>query len=180
MALHIARRRCKEAPMLRTLLPACAILVAGLLSSTGHAATISGEVLRVKDGDSLVLYRPDVKRTSEIRLAGIDAPELAQPWGLQARSALRRKVERRAVRVEITDRDRYGRLVARVWVGPTYVNAYMTQFGHAWAFDRYMKDSRIRAGQELARREKRGLWALPPQDRLPPATWRDRNPRVGP
>ncbi len=142
------------------------------------AKTIQGHVIRVKDGDSLMLYRPDVKRTSEVRLAGIDAPELAQPWGLQARSALRRKVDGRLVRVELTDRDRYGRLVGRVWVGPTYVNAYMAQYGHAWAFDRYLKDSDIRSGQNLARREKRGLWALPPEDRLPPPTWRERNPQT--
>jgi endonuclease YncB( thermonuclease family) len=174
MALHIARRRCKEAPMFRALLLVCVVLIA----APAAAKIIAGEVLRVKDGDSLMFYRPDVKRTSELRLAGIDAPELAQPWGLQARSALRRKVEGRAVRIEVTDRDRYGRLVGRIWVGPTYVNAYMTQYGHAWAFDRYLKDSRIRAGQDLARKEKRGLWALPPQDRLPPPTWRERNPRV--
>jgi len=149
-----------------------------LLPVPATATGLLGEVVRVKDGDSLMLYRPDVKRTSEVRLAGIDAPELAQPWGLQARSALRRKVQGRNVRLEVIDRDRYGRLVARVWVGPTYVNAYMTQFGHAWAFDRYMKDSRIRAGQHVARREARGLWALPPEDRLPPPTWRARNPSV--
>lgn len=164
--------------MLRTLLFACPFLVAALLAGPAFAKVMKGEVLRVKDGDSLMFYRPDVKRTSELRLAGIDAPELAQPWGLQARSALRRKVEGRAVRIEVTDRDRYGRLVGRIWVGPTYVNAYMTQYGHAWAFDRYLRDSRIRAGQDLARREKRGLWALPPQDRLPPPTWRAQNPRV--
>jgi micrococcal nuclease len=160
--------------MLRTLVFALLCLVA----APAPATMLVGEVLRVKDGDSLLLYRPDVKRTSEVRLAGIDAPELAQPWGLQARSALRRKVQGRQVRVELTDRDRYGRLVARIWVGPTYVNAYMTQFGHAWAFDRYLKDSRIRNGQTLARREQRGLWALAAEDRLPPATWRARNPRV--
>jgi endonuclease YncB( thermonuclease family) len=171
-ALHIATRPCKEAPMLRT--PIVFLLL--LLAAPAHATMIEGQVVRVKDGDSLVLFRPDVKRTSEIRLAGIDAPELAQPWGLQARSALRRKVDRRAIRVQVTDRDRYGRLVGRVWVGPTHVNAYMTLYGHAWAFDRYLKDREIRAGQELARREKRGLWALPPADRLPPPTWRERNP----
>jgi endonuclease YncB( thermonuclease family) len=176
--LHIARSRCKEAPMLRLLLLVCPVLVAVLGASPALATIFEGEVIRVKDGDSLMLYRPDVKRTSEIRLAGIDAPELAQPWGLQARSALRRKVERRDVRVQVVDRDRYGRLVGRIWVGPTYVNSYMTLYGHAWAFDRYMKDRQIRAGQDRARREKRGLWALPPADRLPPATWRERHPRT--
>ncbi len=164
--------------MLRFFIRVCLVLVAVLSVPPAYATTFEGEVIRVKDGDSLVLYRPDVKRTSEIRLAGIDAPELAQPWGLQARSALRRKVERRGIRVEVVDRDRYGRLVGRIWVGPTYVNSYMTRYGHAWAFDRYMTDRQIRAGQDLARTERRGLWALPPADRLPPATWRERHPRT--
>jgi endonuclease YncB( thermonuclease family) len=149
-----------------------------LLGSIPAAATrFEGRVVGVKDGDSLLVHRPDVKRTSELRLAGIDAPELAQPWGIQSRSALRRLSQGSAVRVEVTDRDRYGRLVARVWQGRTYVNAEMTRQGHAWAFDRYLADSAIRAGQREARAAKRGLWSLPPQDRLPPATWRERHPR---
>jgi micrococcal nuclease len=172
-ALHIPMPRGKEAPMLRILHLALLLLV----SLPTAAATFEGRVVRVKDGDSLMLFRPDVKRTSEIRLAGIDAPELAQPWGVQSRSALRRLVNGETVRVEVTDRDRYGRLVAMVWLGRTKVNAEMTRQGHAWAFDRYLKDKDIRAGQDLARRQGRGLWALPPADRLPPATWRDRNPQ---
>lgn len=127
----------------------------------------------------MIVWRADVKRQSEIRLAGIDAPELAQPWGIQARSAMRRMVQDRPVSIEVTDRDRYGRLVARMWQGHSYVNAAMTRGGHAWAFDRYLPDAAIRAGQQEARRAGRGLWSLPPQDRVPPATWRAQHPRRG-
>lgn len=148
-----------------------------LLSAHPAAAAIfQAQVVRVKDGDSLVVYRADVKRQSEIRLAGIDAPELAQPWGIQSRSALRRLTDRKPVRVEVTDRDRYGRLVGRVWVGDTYVNAALTEAGHAWAFRRYLDDPAIRAGQTRARTARRGLWSLPPDQQLPPATWRQRHP----
>lgn len=148
-------------------------------SNPAFSTRFEGRVVRVKDGDSLLVQRADVKRTSELRLAGIDAPELSQPWGIQSRSALRRFAQGSAVRVEVTDRDRYGRLVARVWQGRIYVNAEMTRQGHAWAFDRYLADGAIRAGQREARAAGRGLWSLPPQDRLPPATWRERNPRSG-
>jgi endonuclease YncB( thermonuclease family) len=151
-----------------------------ILSACGavHAGTrFDGEVVRVKDGDSLMVRRFDVKRTSEVRLAGIDAPEFAQPWGIQSRSALRRMVQGETVSVDVTDRDRYGRLVARVYRGRTYVNAAMTHGGHAWAFGRYLPDRQIRAGQDSARAARRGLWSLAERDRLPPATWRDRNPR---
>ncbi len=146
------------------------------IAPAAAAQNFEARVSRVKDGDSLLLFRADVKRTSEIRLAGIDAPELSQPWGIQSRSALRLLVNGKTVRVEVTDRDQYNRLVARIWLGNIYVNARMAEAGHAWAFDRYMKDSRIRAGQNAAMKAKRGLWSLPPQDRLPPATWRSRMP----
>lgn len=159
--------------MLHRFLLALALLAA----APTFATSFEGRVTRVKDGDSLLVFRPDVKRTSEVRLAGIDAPELAQPWGIQSRSALRLLANGKQVRVEVTDRDRYNRLVARVWLGKNYVNATMTEQGHAWAFDRYMKDSRIRAGQNAAIKARRGLWKLPPKDRVPPATWRQNHPR---
>jgi endonuclease YncB( thermonuclease family) len=146
-------------------------------SPVAAAPRFEAEVVRVKDGDSLVVRRFDVKRESEIRLAGIDAPELAQPWGIQARSALRRMVLGKSVTVEVTDRDRYNRLVARVWQGKRYVNADMARNGDAWAFSRYLPDREIRAGQDAARAAGRGLWRLPPDQRLPPATWRDLHPR---
>lgn len=159
--------------MLRSLLVTLALIVAGPV----HAAGFEARVTRVKDGDSLLVFRPDLKRSSEIRLAGIDAPELAQPWGIQSRSALRMLANGRQVRVEVTNRDRYNRLVARVWLGDTYVNAWMAEQGHAWAFDRYMKDRRIRAGHNAARKAKRGLWSLPENEQLPPATWRATHAR---
>lgn len=155
------------------------LLLLLLVPPPAWAATrIEGRVVRVKDGDSLMLERADVKRTSEIRLAGIDAPELSQPWGIQSRSALRRLVQGQQVVVVVTDRDRYGRLVGQMWQGRTYVNAAMTAAGHAWAFDRYLPDREIRAGQTAARKAGRGLWSLPPEQRLPPATWRERYPRA--
>ena len=160
-------------------LPRLLLLLALLGASAGWATSFTAKVVRVKDGDSLVVERYDVKRTSEIRMAGIDAPELAQPWGIQSRSALRRMVLGKDVRVEVTDKDRYGRLVGKVWQGRAYVNAGMTLTGNAWAFDRYLPDKAIRAGHEEAQRQKRGLWALPPEQRLPPATWRTLHPRRG-
>ncbi len=152
-------------------------LFAPVLAASPYVTVFDGRVVRVKDGDSLVVERLDVKRSSEIRLAGIDAPELGQPWGIQSRSALRRMVQGEHVRVEVTDRDRYGRLVGKVWHRRKYVNAAMTEQGHAWAFSRYLPDRQIRAGQDSARKAGRGLWSLPEKDRIPPATWRDRNPR---
>ena len=82
------------------------------------------------------------------------------------------------MRVEVTDRDRYGRLVGKMWVGRTYVNAYMAETGNAWAFRRYYNDKAIREGQKAAKAAGRGLWSLPPDQRIPPADWREQHPRT--
>lgn len=172
--------RCKQAAIMRVRL---SLLLALLLWAGGPAAAagfrFTGTVSRVKDGDSLMIRRDDVGRESEVRLAGVDAPELAQPWGVPSRSALRRLVQGQRVTVEVTDRDRYNRLVGRVFVGRTHVNAQMACDGHAWAFARYLPDREIRACHDSARKAGLGLWSLPPEQRLPPATWRARNPRGG-
>lgn len=153
------------------------LLLLCLLATPVSATEFEARVTRVKDGDSLLIHRADRKRTSEVRLGGIDAPELAQPWGAEAKAALRRMVEGKNVRVQIVDKDRYNRLVARIWVERTYVNAAMTKSGNAWAFARYMPDRQIRAGHDEARAARRGLWSLPKEKQVPPSTWRQRNPR---
>ena len=152
-----------------------------LLLLAGHpalSASFDAQVVRVKDGDSLIVYRRDVKRQSEIRLAGIDAPELSQPWGIQARSALRVLAGGKPVRIEVTDRDRYGRLIGKMWVARIYVNARMAETGNAWAFRRYYDDKAIRDGQKAAKAGRRGLWSLPAPQRIPPADWREQHPRM--
>lgn len=156
------------------------LLLLVLLFASAPAAAARGfdaVVLRVKDGDSMIVRETRTDRVHEVRLSGIDAPELGQPWGIQARTALRRLVAGREVRVEVVDRDRYGRMVARVWRGRTYVNAAMTTGGHAWALSRLDPDPAIRSGHHAARAAGRGLWSLPPEERIPPAAWRARNPR---
>lgn len=162
--------------MVRTWLLVLSLLCAG----PALAARFEAVVVRVKDGDSIVVERVREKRQSEIRLFGIDAPEIGQPWGIQSRTALRRLVGGKTVTIETTDRDRYGRLVGRVWVGRTYVNAAMAWNGDAWAFTRYGPDRAIVDGHKAAREAGRGLWSLPPEERVPPATWRERNPRTTP
>jgi micrococcal nuclease len=164
--------------LVRALTVVLALLAAALAPAAGHARSFDAKVLRVIDGDSIVVRDQRANRVHEIRLAGIDAPELGQPWGIQSRTALRRMVDARTVRIEVTDRDRYNRLVARVWQGRTHVNAAMARNGHAWAYGRNPQDSDIRTGHNEARAAGRGLWSLPPEQRIPPATWRARTPRA--
>lgn len=46
--------------------------------------TINGEVIRVQNGDTLTV-KTKRDRLYKVRLANIDAPEISQPFGKQAR-----------------------------------------------------------------------------------------------
>jgi len=98
-----------------------------------HAVTLKGRVIKITDGDSIhVLLKNGTKE--KVRLIGIDAPEKAQkPWGTQSTKALERLVNGQQVRLEtdITARDRYGRLLACVYVGQTFVNLELMNQGAA-------------------------------------------------
>lgn len=65
---------------------------------------------RVTDGDTIV-----IKKT-QIRLFGIDAPELNHPYGQKAKWAMVRLCKGQKIRAEITDIDAYGRTVARCYL----------------------------------------------------------------
>ena len=94
------------------------ILLFGLV---GHAGTTySGKVISITDGDTLrILYRGGQLK---IRLAEIDTPERKQPWGTRAKQALSEKVFGRVVDVVEIDRDRYGRIVGRIYLDGRDIN----------------------------------------------------------
>ena len=67
--------------------PPCAPLCWALTSLTVCADVLEGRVVAVADGDTITL--PDANRQQhKIRLAGIDAPERAQPFGLRSKQHL--------------------------------------------------------------------------------------------
>ena len=62
-----------------------------LLTNSVHAESISGRDVRIADGDTPTVL--DVERQQhKVRLAGIDAPERAQPFGNVSRQHLARLV----------------------------------------------------------------------------------------
>src|SRR5690348_13391034 len=87
----------------------------------GDEGVFYGPLVRVKDGDSLVAKIQGV--AMEIRLAEIDAPELGQPYGRDARQALASLASGQQLVIMPLDTDRYGRTVAHVWNGNLHLNA---------------------------------------------------------
>lgn len=94
------------------------------LSPLLHAdpQAFTGRCVRVHDGDSItVLAAGNVQH--KVRLDGIDAPELKQAFSTQSKEAMSGLVLGKALTLQVTGKDRYGRTLAVVMVGG--VNAYL-------------------------------------------------------
>ena len=63
-------------------------------------------------------------------------------------------------------------MVGRVHVGNVGVNAELIHKGAAWVYRDYVRDRTLFALEDEARNAKRGLWALPEAERIPPWEWR--------
>src|SRR5437773_8728588 len=88
-------------------------LLAALIVRCAFAETITGTVVSVIDGDTLVVQDAAKKRYT-VRLAGIDAPERKQPFWMESSRSLAALCFRKAVQVEWAERDARKRYVGYV------------------------------------------------------------------
>jgi endonuclease YncB( thermonuclease family) len=128
-------------------------------------------VAQIIDGDSLRI------NGVEIRLRGIDAPELMQtcrlsgqsvPCGRTAKTALQRLANTGLVTCIGDERDRYGRILAVCRVRGIDMNAAMVRDGHAVAFGDYVRE------ESAASAAFKGIWE---GEFERPRDWRLRHPR---
>lgn len=140
-----------------------------------------GTVVRVQDGDSVLVAPAGAQKDITVRLYGIDAPELHQQGGRAAHRALQALLPvGRNVDVEEMDTDRYNRVVGLVTTEGTTVNKALLQQGQAWYNSRFCKARFCREWKKVAqnaKKEKAGLWARPNPEA--PWNWRKRNPQNG-
>ena len=132
----------------------------------GTAALIVGLVVAIADGDTLTVLDEDFQQV-KVRLAEIDAPEKKQPFGSRSRQSLGELCHEKRAEVQVTDVDRYRRIVGRVICAGVDANAAQVRRGMAWVYDRYAKDKSLYRLQDEARSAGRGLWA----DLQPVAPW---------
>ena len=127
------------------------------------AGTLTGRVIRVTDGDTLVILDAN-KAQHKIRLQGIDAPERGQAYGKKSKEHLSDHVAGRFVIVEYNKRDRYERFVGTVLLGGRDMNLGQIAAGLAWHYKKYQGEQtssdRIlySDAEREARMAGRGLW----------------------
>ena len=157
--------------LLKQLLSLAIALAAALgawwaVQPAGRAVT---GVAQVTDGDSLRV------NGIEIRLKGIDAPELRQtceregrPYrcGQEARSVLLRRLSESEITCRIEGRDRYRRALATCSLDGDDIGAWLVEQGWAVGYRDYERE------EARARSRSVGLWAGTFQR---PVEWRREN-----
>ena len=117
----------------------------------------------VVDGDTV-----EIQTGERVRLVGIDAPERDRLYYIESKNKLSEMLLNKEVSMEkdISNQDRYGRLLRYLWVGDTLVNLEMVKQGFASVFT-YPPDVKYSEyflyAQQEARRNLLGLWASPPK-----------------
>ena len=116
------------------------------------------KVTKIIDGDTIV-----IEGEVRVRLIGIDAPEKNDCLEKESTNALQSLIEGKTVRMEkdVSETDRYGRLLRYLWIGEELINETMVRNGFAYAKD-YPPDTkykdRLKAAQEEAQNNGRQLW----------------------
>ena len=131
------------------------------------ADTVTGDVVAVTSGDTLSI-RTEEGGFYKIRLMGVDAPELSQTFGKQARAFTRNLVFGKTVTVQYALVDRYKRRIGTVSLQDgTQLNEALVASGHAWHYRALHPVSEVLYRLEKeARHYRLGLWvddaAVPP------------------
>ena len=146
------------------------VLVVGCSAEPEAAEPVGmvGRVTRITDGDTIHVEIDG--QDERVRYIGIDTPETehsprgAQAFGAEAMEANRRLVENRTVRLvlDVEPRDRYGRLLAYVYLDETFVNAELVREGFAKQLTvppNVRHADEFRRLEREAREAQRGLWA---------------------
>jgi endonuclease YncB( thermonuclease family) len=128
----------------------------------GDPITDMGTVERALDGDTLQIRRLSGDLT-RVRLYGIDAPEINQPFGPPARDFIAHW-EGRLVGWDPVRSDPWGRIIGIVFLGEPdrkSINEKLLEAGLAWVAEycQRIMCSRWRKIEAEARADRRGLWA---------------------
>lgn len=130
----------------------------------GQACLTRTKVVRVIDGDTI-----EIEGNKKVRYIGISTPELKDPrkpvgcFAQEAADENKKLVEGKEVSIQkdVSEVDKYKRLLRYVWVGDTFINDYLVRQGFAQVstFPPDVKyQQQFLEAQKEAQENKRGLW----------------------
>lgn len=133
-------------------------------SEVTSPAEMEAVVERVVDGDTFVLVGGE-----RVRLIGVDTPESVKSgspvecFGPAASTFLKELIAGKTVRLvrDVSDRDRYGRLLRYAYLGDTFINETLVRSGYATVatFPPDVRElEKFRVAEREARTAQVGLW----------------------
>jgi len=129
-------------------------LTANVVSETTYY-----NVTRVIDGDTL-----ELEIDQKVRFLGINTPEKGFPYSKEATKFLSNKVLGKKIQIESYGSDKYGRILAHVFVGKEHINEEILEAGLASLYY-YEKDEyydEMKQAEEFARINEKGIWKKSP------------------
>lgn len=133
--------------------------------------TLTAKVIGIKDGDTVVVL-DSLNNQTTLRLAEVDCPEKNQPFGTKAKQFTSDQIYLKTIKYVVTDTDRYGRSIAMIYYDANnkYLSAEIIKAGLGWHYKRYSKSIELAKLEEIARKNKAGLWI--DENALEPSIWR--------
>lgn len=129
-----------------------------LICTFANAQNLTGKVIKIKDGDTVVVIDAANNQTT-LRLAEVDCPEKTQAFGTKAKQFTSDAVYLKQVKYEVTDIDRYGRSIAKIYYDDNkYLSAEIIKNGFGWQYKQYSTSKLLAQLEQEARQNKRGLW----------------------
>lgn len=143
------------------------------LNTNSDKNLIAAEITRVVDGDTMKVILKDGNSSEEtIRLLLIDTPETVhpdkevQPFGPEASAYAKRLLEHQDVQLEIdvSERDKYGRLLVYLWIDDQMFNEMLLEEGLArvaYVIPPNIKYvDQFRDIQQKSQKSAKGIWSI--------------------
>lgn len=130
---------------------------------------VEGRVSYCHDGDTCTVYLNGDSRSTTVRLAGIDAPEVSggvdhtgQPYGQEARDFLNGRIKGKRVMIHKIATDMYGRTLGEIYYGKRLVDIALVKGGYAEAYKWAdgVNRAAYRSAEATAKAASIGIWAL--------------------
>ena len=140
-----------------------------LLLSAGVYSQLEGKVVKVKDGDTIVILDENNKQHT-IRVADIDCPEKNQPFGKKAKWFVSDQIYLKTVKIDVKSKDRYGRTIGLVLYQNKNLSGELLKVGLAWHYKKYSNNNYFSRLEKTAKQNKKGLWI--DKNAVAPWNWR--------
>ncbi|HWI41167.1 MAG TPA: thermonuclease family protein [Verrucomicrobiae bacterium] len=131
----------------------------GAVSPAAAMQAFPAKVVEVIDGDTIRVVHQ--KKPLVIRLQGVDAPELKQPYGQKAKEFAEELATGQGVMVVVVAQEKEEIIGDVIFKDGRSLSREIIRAGYGWWDRKYVDDPGLAVLMSDARRSKRGLWADP-------------------